>query len=279
MRFAINTPNFGQFSDPKLLAQLAHEAEDSGWDGFFIWDHMLWTAPHNQPLSDPYILLAAMSSATKRIKLGPMVTPLARRRPWKLARETVTLDHLSDGRIILGVGLGGDWFGDYSRFGELPDGKIHGEMLDEGLQVLTGLWSGEPFSYTGTHYHIKEAQFLPTPIQQPRIPIWVAGMWPNKKPFRRAAQWDGVFPLRADDKRLVPEDYRSLLAYIREHRTSSSPFDVVHAGWLDRQDPVKDADILAEYADAGVTWWSEGNDAVDPIEGLRERIHLGPPNF
>ena len=127
------------------MAKLAAEAEAAGWDGFFIWDHMVWTAPANQPVSDPYILLAAMASATQRLILGPMVTPIARRRPHKLAREAVTLDQLSNGRFVLGAGIGGDWFGDYSTFGEAPDDRTHAEMLDEGLEILAGLWSRRAF--------------------------------------------------------------------------------------------------------------------------------------
>src|SRR5688572_20032062 len=146
---------------------------------------MLWTWPENYPVADPYVLMAAMAAATTSIKLAPLITPIVRRRPWKLAREVTTLDALSQGRFILGVGIGGDWFGDYSKFGGSPDQKVHGEMLDEGLDVLAELWSGEPFSYEGEHYQIKDAQFLPKPLQQPRVPVWVAGMWPNKKPFRR----------------------------------------------------------------------------------------------
>lgn len=279
MRFAINTPNFGHYSDPRLMMEMAREAEDAGWDGFFIWDHMLWTWPENYPVADPYVLLAAMAAATTTIKLAPLVTPIPRRRPWKLAREVITLDHLSQGRFILGAGIGGDWFGDYSKFGEQPDQKAHGEMLDEGLDVLSGLWSGEPFSYEGQHYQIKDAQFLPKPVQQPRVPVWVAGMWPNKKPFRRAARWDGVFPLRTDDQTLTPDDHRSINAYILEHRNSSDPFDHVHAGWMERKDVGREAEMVAEYGDAGVTWWSDGVGPEEPLEQARGRIRLGPPRL
>lgn len=278
MQYAISTPNFGEFSDPRRMSQLAHEAEEAGWGGFFIWDHMLWTAPENQPVADPWVMLAAMACTTSRIRLGPVITPVPRRRPWKLARETVTLDHLSEGRLVLGVGIGGDWFGDYGAFGEPTDNKTHGEMLDEGLEVLAGLWSGEPFSYSGQHYTIKDAQFLPPPMQEPRIPVWVAGLWPNKKPFRRAARWDGVCPLATNDLELTPDDFRSIIAYIGEHRDSSAPFDVVHGGSTPGDDKEANNERVRLYAEAGVTWWVESVGAEDTAAQVSERIHKGPPS-
>src|SRR5215218_8071647 len=199
MKYAIHAPNFATYSDPRALAELAHEAEDAGWDGFFLWDHVFWKVPQPEPVADTWTVLAAMAALTTRIMLGPLITPLPRRRPWTVARQAVTLDHLSGGRVVLGVGIGGDWFGDYSTFGEPAGDREHGEMLDEALAVITGLWTGEAFSYSGRHYTVKEAHFVPRPVQQPRIPIWVAGVWPNKKPFRRAALWDGVAAEARDD--------------------------------------------------------------------------------
>src|SRR4051794_25907043 len=229
MRFAIYTPNFGSYSDPRAMAEMAREAEGAGWDGFFVWDHMFWNWPETQSVADPWILLAAMASATQRITLGPLITPLARHRPWNLAREAVTLDHLSGGRLVLGVGIGGDWFGDYSTFGEPADDKTHAEMLEEGLDVLVGLWSGEPFSYSGRYYHVKDARFVPGPVQQPRIPIWVAARWPNMRPVRRAARWDGIVAERRDGT-LTAGDVKEMLAYIRSNRTGYAPFDVTYCG-------------------------------------------------
>ena len=190
MRFGLYIPCYGDYADPHRMSELARQAEEAGWDGLFISDHLQfqWLTPSPQPVGDPWILLTAMAMSTQRIRLGILVTPLARRRPWKLAREAVTLDHLSAGRLILGVGIGGDWLGEYSAFGEPADDHLHGEQLDEGLQVVAGLWSGAPFSFHGAHYHIRDVQFLPPPVQQPRIPIWIAGGWPRKRPFRRAAQ-------------------------------------------------------------------------------------------
>jgi alkanesulfonate monooxygenase SsuD/methylene tetrahydromethanopterin reductase-like flavin-dependent oxidoreductase (luciferase family) len=278
MQFAVNTPNFGAYSDARMMAGLAREAEEAGWDGFYIWDHMFWTWPENQPVADPYVLLTAMAMSTERLRLGALVTPIARRRPHKLAREIVTLDHLTGGRITLGVGIGGDWFGDYSTFGEPTDDKTHAEMLDEGLDVLCGLWRGEKFSYEGTHYKIKDAHFIPTPVQGPRVPIWVAGMWPNKRPFRRAAQWDGVCPLRKDDEPMTPDDFRAVLAYIGEHRTSNEPFDVIFGSKTLGESP-QDAEKVGPYAEAGVTWWLENFTWDDTLEQVHERVRKGPPKI
>jgi alkanesulfonate monooxygenase SsuD/methylene tetrahydromethanopterin reductase-like flavin-dependent oxidoreductase (luciferase family) len=282
MRYGISLPNFDLCGNPRTAAQLAHIAEEAGWDGFFLWDHVLWTWPHPMSAADPFMTLAAMAMTTARIKLGTMVTPVPRRRPWTLARQVTTLDHLSGGRAIMGVGLGGNWFGDYSRFGEPTDQKAHGEMLDEGLQVITGLWSGEPFSFEGKHFHIKDVEFLPKPVQQPRIPVWVAGMWPNKKPFRRAAQWDGVFPILAGDdleREITPGEVREMLAYMKQYRESDAPFDVIVGGSTTGTDHDKNRDHLAPLVDAGLTWWIESFDLPTTFDHVRARLELGPPRI
>jgi alkanesulfonate monooxygenase SsuD/methylene tetrahydromethanopterin reductase-like flavin-dependent oxidoreductase (luciferase family) len=274
MRYALDVPNFGDFGNPRVLADLAREAEEAGWDGFFMWDHLQTARP--VPFADPWVALAAMASRTERIRLGTMVTPLPRRRPWKLARETVSVDQLSGGRLVLGVGIGINDWREYSAFGEPTADAQHGAMLDEGLAVLTGLWSGETFSFQGQHYQVQEAQFLPTPAQQPRIPIWVAGLWPNKPPFRRAARWDGVFPIGRDGQ-MTPDDVRAMLAYIRQHRTSAEAFEVVQVGWAYAQGKEVGDALLADYAEAGVTWWLEGFNPQDTAADVRARIQQGPP--
>ena len=271
MRHAINLPNFGPFGNPRLMAELAVEAEAAGWDGFFIWDHVMWVAPNNEPVAEPWVTLGAMAMATERIRLGPMVTPLPRRRPWQVARQAATLDQLSNGRAVLGVGIGGDWFGDYSRFGEPPDDRTHGEQLDEALEVIRGLWGAAPFSYAGKHYTVRDTQFLPAPVQ-PRIPIWVAGVWPGTKPFRRAAQYDGVAPIpRGEGTQLSPDDIRALKDYIQQHRTATEPFDVVLAG------PPLAAEQYAGLADAGVTWYQDGFLWEDTVDTVRAHIRRGSP--
>jgi alkanesulfonate monooxygenase SsuD/methylene tetrahydromethanopterin reductase-like flavin-dependent oxidoreductase (luciferase family) len=275
VRFAINTPNFGDFSDVRVLADLAREAEEAGWDGFFIWDHI--GSDWDAPIADPWVALTAMALATRRMTLGPLVTPLPRRRPWKLAREAVTVDRLSEGRLVLGVGIGSDFGREYSCYGESPDNKLHAAMLDESLDVLMGLWSGEEFSYSGEHYQVDHARFLPKPAQQPRIPIWVAGVWPRKAPFRRAARWDGVCPIRVNDEPVTPEDIRDMLGYMREFREGDQPLEVVCAGYVGNLSPSEASEKLAAYAEAGVTWWQEGFLPGDPAEAVRERIRQGPP--
>jgi alkanesulfonate monooxygenase SsuD/methylene tetrahydromethanopterin reductase-like flavin-dependent oxidoreductase (luciferase family) len=281
MQFAIDLPPFGPFSDPNLVAQLAEVAEEAGWNGFFLWDHInykLEGSPDPVEIADPWILLAAIAARTKDIKLGPMVTPLARRRPWKVARETVTLDHLSGGRLVLGVGLGSDYDGEYHDFGEPTDARVHGEMLNEGLAVLTGLWSGEQFSYQGQQYQLSQVQFLPTPLQTPRIPIWVAGIWPHKKPFRRAAQFDGVYPQQSGHA-LTPEDFREILAFIQTQRTQTTPFEALAYGRTSGTDKAQDAVHVAAFAQAGASWWLEHFAPDQSLEQVRERIQQGPPRF
>ena len=270
------------------------EAEAAGWEGFFLWDHIhQW---HGQePFADPWVALTAMALRTERIRLGPLVTPLARRRPWKLARETVTLDHLSGGRLILGVGVGAPQAAslppeDFGVFGGAVAPHVRAARMDEGLAVLTGLWSGQPFSYDGTQYQVHDVCFLPPPVQQPRIPIWVGGHWPTKAPFRRAARWDGVFPQgrqnlpgtsqsqNAMNRRLTPAEIRDLVAYITAHRASAAPFEVVYGGQTSGRDAAEDRAIVTPYAEAGLTWWLE-NRRNRSLADMRERIRIGPPQI
>jgi alkanesulfonate monooxygenase SsuD/methylene tetrahydromethanopterin reductase-like flavin-dependent oxidoreductase (luciferase family) len=278
MRFAIYVPNFGTFGSVQTLVELAQAAQRAGWDGFFLWDHLLPDADSaHGPVADPWIALTAIAGATNHLRLGPIVTPLPRRRPWKVAREAVTLDHFSNGRLILGVGIGGDWWREYSAVGEAADAQVHGAMLDEGLDVLTGLWAGIPFSYHGTHYTIQDAHFLPPPRQSPRIPIWVAGVWPGTRPFRRAARWDGVCPIGRSGA-LSPEDIRQMRASIESHRTATAPFDIVLSGraheWTGTERNAK----VADYAAAGVTWWLESCWADVSLTDVRAIIDRGPPH-
>jgi alkanesulfonate monooxygenase SsuD/methylene tetrahydromethanopterin reductase-like flavin-dependent oxidoreductase (luciferase family) len=277
MHFGIYLSTIGEFSDPCLLAELAHEAEDVGWDGAFVYDHI------GQPnkVADPWITLTAMAMKTKRIKLGPVVTPVARRRPWKLARETVTLDQLSGGRLILGVGLG--WSPrEFTTFGEQGDPRIRAEKLDEGLAVLAGLWGGKTFSFTGKHYHIHDISFLPRPVQKPRIPIWVCGTWSNKKaPFRRAARWDGIIAIApiSENRPLLPQDVCDIKAYIKAHRDSTEPYDIVVILWSEGDDSESELRQVKTYADAGVTWWLEdlSTERFSTIGEVRNRLRKGPP--
>lgn len=279
MRFALYVPNFHTFGHVPTVVALARAAEAAGWDGFFLWDHLLPDADaYGEPVADPWIALAAIASATTRIRLGALVTPLPRRRPWKLARETATLDQLSQGRLVVGAGIGGDWWREYSAVGEPADARQHGTMLDEGLAVLTGLWSGQPFSYRGAHYTVDAARFLPPPAQVPRPPIWVAGVWPGTRPFRRAAQWDGIVPTGRTGP-LSPADISAMLAYIAAHRTATTPFDVVYSGRTHEQPRAEAAATVAAFAAAGVTWWLESFWAEATADEVHAVIAQGPPEL
>ena len=276
MRYALSLPNFGAEHSARGLADLAHAAEQAGWDGFFLWDHVIAGEP-GMPMLDVWVTLAAMAMTTQNIRLGATVTPLPRRHPWKLARETVTLDHLSNGRLTLGVGLGVPE--DYEPFGEDSDNKVRAAKLDEGLKILTGLWSGAPFEHHGQAYQIENVTFTPASLQQPRIPIWVGGWWPTKAPFRRAAQWDGVIPLKqSGDNLLTLQDVAELADFIGKERTSTAPFDIAIINWTDPSDPPAAARKVAGYAEAGATWWLESlYMQQNSLEGLRKRICVGPP--
>jgi len=280
LHFGLTVPNFGNCcGSPRDLAELAVEAEVSGWDGIFIFDHILYSQDEHVPLTDPWVALAVIAMNTKRIRIGPLVTPLARRRPWKLARETVSIDHLSNGRLTLGVGLGDPAGLDFSALGENGDARVRAEKLDEGLEVLVGLWSGEPFSYLGKHYELRNVHFLPQPRQSPRIPIWVAGRWPKKKAFLRAARWEGVFPLGlARGSKLGPDNIREMLSFIRNHRVDTSSYDVVATSGENGQ--VEDSEVLRAYAAAGVTWWMQDlRNWRNSKQELRIRISNGPPRI
>ena len=282
MRYAISIPNFGDWADPRTLAGLARDAEGSGWDGFFVWDHVRFSATP-LPLHDPWVLLAAIATVTERMTIGPMVTPLPRRRPWIVARQAVSVDHLSGGRLMLGVGIGEPADVELTAFGEEDDVKIRAAMLDEALAILVGLWSGTEFGFEGQHYRLAPMTFLPRPVQQPRIPIIVAGMWPHSGPIRRAARWDGMnamFPFPTEG---WEQKARALVAELKSLRPDpGAPFEYFDGGHT----PGEDDPALS--ADIGATWWVE---SLDPwrytwdgtaegwpsVEHARERIRQGPP--
>ncbi|MEO3772787.1 LLM class flavin-dependent oxidoreductase [Micromonospora sp. B9E7] len=288
LKYALSVPPHGDYGDPQFLVTLAKEAEDAGWDGFFLWDHLAFMRGFDGPIVDPWISLAAIAASTTRIRLGPMVTPLARRRPWKVARETVTLDHLSQGRLILGVGLGYPADSEFEDFGEDGDERVRAEKLDEALDVIEGLWSGKSFSYAGRHFQVRDCTFLPRPVQEPRIPIWVGGYWPNRQPFRRAARWDGVLPGRLSLERrrtwtptMIPVDhYREMASFVSDRRTSDAHFDFAIGGYSDGDGGPADRDRVQTYADAGLTWWVENLHGFrGDLPQMRRRIALGPPRL
>jgi alkanesulfonate monooxygenase SsuD/methylene tetrahydromethanopterin reductase-like flavin-dependent oxidoreductase (luciferase family) len=239
---------FDELADPRLLAELAGEAESRGWDGFFLWDHIVYRPPVRAVL-DPWVALAAVACATERLRLGPLVTPLSRRRVHKLARETITLDHLSGGRLTLGVGLGSDNNGELEPFGEVADPRERARLLDHGLERLSAFWGGE---------------FEPAPLQRPRIPVWVAARWPNRRPVRRAVQWDGLFPIELPS----PDALAELAAEVRVPRT----------------DPAREFDLVVDvpagaepgpWAAAGATWVLTGFGREPREQEVRETIQAG----
>jgi alkanesulfonate monooxygenase SsuD/methylene tetrahydromethanopterin reductase-like flavin-dependent oxidoreductase (luciferase family) len=217
-------PLFDELSDPTVCARLAAEAEEAGWHGFFVWDQLRWNAPVRQ-VADPWITLAAVAAATERLRFGPMVTPLPRRRPVKVARETATLDRLSGGRLTLGVGIGEDRFArEFSKSGEELNDRARGQMLDEALAILTTAWSGEPVHHRGDHYTVDDIEFLPRPVQRPGIPVWIAGFPGNVKPMRRAARYDGFFPVNLEH----PDQLAEVVATVTGLRKDpTAPYDFV----------------------------------------------------
>jgi alkanesulfonate monooxygenase SsuD/methylene tetrahydromethanopterin reductase-like flavin-dependent oxidoreductase (luciferase family) len=244
MRSGLWLPLFEELADARVVARLAAEAEELGWDGIFVWDQMRWREPIRQ-VADPWITLTAVATATEQVKLGPMVTPLPRRRPAKVAREASTLDQLSGGRLILGVGLGGDQFaGEFSKTGEQVDDRSRGEMLDEALEILTEAWSGEAVNHRGKHYVIDDVQFLPRPVQRSGVPVWVAAFPGNVKPLRRAARYDGFFPVNLASV----EEFAQAVSTVRELRgDKAAPFEIAAA--------LPPGTDVAPYAKAGATWW------------------------
>ena len=232
MRFAVDVPNFGDFADPRVVADLARRAEEAGWDGLFVWDHVTHRKELRRTIADPWVLLTAAALATERIRLGTMVTPVARRRVPKLAREVTTLDRLTGGRMILGVGLGAPIPDEFGSFGEPTDPKVLAARLDEGLTALNLLWSGEPVTFRGQHVIIEDVVFRPTPVQRPRVPVWVGGEWPARPPMRRAARWDGAVPLLLPDhgsRPLQPDaaTVREIHAFLTGQRVrEGQPLDV-----------------------------------------------------
>jgi alkanesulfonate monooxygenase SsuD/methylene tetrahydromethanopterin reductase-like flavin-dependent oxidoreductase (luciferase family) len=276
----------GSFGSVAQTLELARVAESSGWDGFFTWDGI---SVGPMDTWDPWTLLGALAVRTERIRLGAMVFPLARRRPWKVARETITVDHLSGGRLAVPVGLGAVDDGGFARVsGEATTARERAERLDDALAILERAWSGERFSFAGRHHTVTDLQFLPRPVQVPRIPVWTVGAWPSERSMGRAARWDGVLPQsRTSRDALGPAELRELVGWVADRRRTLAvaepgrhlgEFDVVLEGVLptDRRAALEHVEALA---DAGATWWVESRwDPVrDTPEALLEVARRGPP--
>ncbi|HEX9037415.1 MAG TPA: LLM class flavin-dependent oxidoreductase [Ktedonobacterales bacterium] len=269
MRYGFVLPS----GDARRAAESALAAEAAGWDGFFVWD-AVWSV-------DPWVSLTAAAMLTERIMLGTMLTPVSRYRPWSLAAQTATLDNLSNGRVVLAVGLGAIDTG-FEAFGEVTDRKTRAELLDEGLDIIAGLWAGQPFNYDGKHYHVKALDFYPPapPVQKPRIPIWVVGAWPSEKSLARVARWDGLLPaaLGSETGRPTPDQLRQMIASIAAKRpVDAASLEVIVEGVTPGDDQAAGAEIVRPWAEAGATWWLDA-DWSDPGDAkMDERIRQGPP--
>jgi alkanesulfonate monooxygenase SsuD/methylene tetrahydromethanopterin reductase-like flavin-dependent oxidoreductase (luciferase family) len=274
----VAVPNFAE--DPAELIEMGVAAEQAGFDGFFLWDHIVFSDSGDGPaIVDPWLVLAVVAARTSRIKLGTMITPVPRRRPWQLARQTTTLDVLSGGRLILGVGIGSPAYGDFGIFDEPTGARERADLLDEGLAVLAGLWTGERFAHAGEHFRVHPVRFQPRPLQQPRIPIWVGGVLPAARPIQRASRWDGMVPIRYSDDRLTrvsADDIADVRDRITVARGSIDGVDLVV--WADVEpEPARLPQALVPYEQAGTTWWIESArpDEKGWQDGVRRRIAAG----
>jgi len=284
MRFGL----VGSFGTAEQTLHLAREAEAHGWDGFFTWDGI---SVGPMDTWDPWVLLGALATHTERLRLGAMVFPLARRRPWKVARESITVDHLSRGRLVLPVGLGAVDDGGFARVsGEVVTARERAERLDDALAILERAWTGETFSYAGRHHTVHDLQFLPRPVQRPRIPVWTVAAWPSERSMGRAARWDGVLPQsRTSPGTMDPAELRDVVAWVTERRARLAEeepgrylgaYDVVVEGVLPAGEAAAAAHARA-YADAGATWWVESrwDPDRDTPEALLEVARQGPPRL
>jgi alkanesulfonate monooxygenase SsuD/methylene tetrahydromethanopterin reductase-like flavin-dependent oxidoreductase (luciferase family) len=282
MHYGLNLPNGGPCADPRTLAELAALAEASGWDGVFLEDYLVYQNKLGTPTYDPWVCLAAMALRTEHIRLGTAVTPLPRRRVSKLAAETVALDHLSHGRLTLGVGLGDQWDISLAGFGDAHDLKTRAKLVDESLEALVGLWSGEPFSYDGELVRVEQVTFVPKPVQRPRIPIWIGGQYPKPGPLRRATRWDGACLFKADaysaenvvSADWTPSDITALRAAVAGQRPLDG-FDIAVGGRARAADWEADRALIASLAQAGATWWVEWIPPADR-DTMTAAIERGP---
>ncbi len=260
--------------DPRSVAELAAAGEAAGWDGIFYWDGI---ALGPMDTYDPWAVMAAMAMRTERVRLGAIITPPSRRRPWKLARETMTLDRLSSGRLVLPVGLGALDDGGFGNVGEPTDARTRAELLDESLDILEGLWSGEPFGYQGRHYQFEPMTFLPRPIQQPRIPIWVVGAWPSERSMQRVLRYDGIVT-----QAVTPTEVAAIADHIAKARPAADadrPFEIIVQGTTGADDPAATGDAVRPFAEAGATWWIDADWEGATVDSIRRRIDAGPPRL
>ena len=263
MQHALHFMPSGELADPRAVADVAAAAEQGGWDGVFLWDHVLRHDHEPNDIADPWVAMAAMAMVTDRVRLGPMVTPITRRRPIKLAREAISVDHLSRGRLTLGLGLGVDHSRELSGFGEVVDARTRGDRLDEGTELLTRMWSGETLHHRGDHFVADEVRILPTPVQQPRIPLWFAARGDARRPVRRAARYDGLVPVDVDIAQLA-----TMIDVVRAERGNLDGFDIARM--------YTDDDDLARAAQLGVTWALHARQPGVTLDQLLSDAATGP---
>jgi len=274
MRFGIvlNTGTLDQIGD------LAASAEEAGWDGVFYWDAV--HIPDFGNMFDPWVAQTVIALRTKRVRVGGIVMAVPRHKPWLFARAATSVDHASHGRLVLPIGLGALDDTGFIGVGEPTDVRGRAERLDETLDFLEAAWTGEPFSHHGTHYRTDEMTFLPRPVQQPRIPIWVVGAWPREKSMQRVLRYDGLLPNRlkpeGGQEPVTPDDIREMAAWVRERRGTLDGFDIVSEGQTLGLDPRAAAAIVRPWAEAGATWWTEA-DWRGSYDNLRRRVEQGPP--
>jgi len=277
MRYAFNFPLFDHLSDERVLAELAHEAEQSGWDSVLVWDHVNLHLPgmaDGGPHAEPWIALAFMAQRTEKILLGTCVTPVARRRPIKLVREILAIHRLSGGRFVFGAGLGvGE--AEFDDLGEERDLRTRGDMLDEGLAIVASALRGTPVSFDGEHYRVRTQVALDEPAD---VPIWVAGTWPNKKPFRRAARFDGMYAMKVGfTEPLTPQDVAAMSSYIKAYRDDDRTFNLA-VGANTTNDKARDRARAAALREPGANWWLDGTlTTFEDLKSLRSRLNAGPP--
>jgi alkanesulfonate monooxygenase SsuD/methylene tetrahydromethanopterin reductase-like flavin-dependent oxidoreductase (luciferase family) len=277
VKSGIFIPPFGELSDPRRVADLAALAEQAGWDGFFIWDHIL--ADPGEPVAEAWTTLAAIAVSTSSIRLGPLVTPLARRRPWTLARQIGNVDQLSGGRLVVGIGLGYDGWGEFSAFGEQTSAQARGRLLDESLDLLLALLRGRDVSHRGPAYTVESTPFLPGPVQRP-VPLWGACEWPNRRPLRRATRLQGCFPIFPATGEWPPPPSPAVVAEVRAELRRLGPpdgHDLVVCGATHRMDPAARAAAVAPLPDAGVTWLLERFPPGQSAAEVSTAIRNGPP--
>ncbi len=276
MKHGIFLPPFDDLAEPRRVARLAADAEQAGWDGFYLWDHML--AEPGMAVAEAWTTLAAIAMTTQRVRIGAMVTPLARRRPWVLARQIATLDRLCGGRLDVGIGLGDDGWREFSAFGDEASPRTRGELLDESLEIIQDLLSGNEVARAGRHFSIDTAPVLPVPVQDP-VPFWAAVRWPNRKPLARAARLQGCFPIFAGSGQLPPPPGAADLAELRAELAglgAPRSLDVAVRVSLHQLADAARPEAAAALAEAGVTWLLEafapGQDAAE----IEAYVRSGP---